>query len=139
MGCGLNPFAKLPCKVIGLDRHDRGGQIKGKMENPPLFDKSADVLIYSLSLYGTPADLFAYFSHAARILRGGGHLFIVEPSSSFSETGLAKFIHGLQNSGFELVGTVKELRGEEDALLKAMHFTLTGERANPSESDFERN
>jgi hypothetical protein len=50
MGCGLNPFADLPCHVTGLDRHDRPGQLRGKMEDPPLPDKSADVLIYSLSL-----------------------------------------------------------------------------------------
>jgi hypothetical protein len=37
-----------------------------------------------------------------------------------------------------LVGTVKELRGEEDTLLKAMHFTLSGEKGNPNENDFER-
>jgi ubiquinone/menaquinone biosynthesis C-methylase UbiE len=121
-----------------LDRHDREGQLKGKMENPPLPDKSADVLIYSLSLYGTSADLFAYFTHAARILRGGGHLFIVEPSSSFSETGLAYFIKGLQKFGFELVGSVKELRGEDDTLLKTMHLTLTGEMNSPKTEDFER-
>jgi len=138
MGCGLNLFADLPCKVIGLDRHDRPGQLSGKMENPPLPDKSADVLIYSLSLYGTAADLLAYFTHAARILRGGGHLFIVEPSSAFSDTGLAHFVKGLEKFGFELVGSVKELRGEKDTLLKGMHLTLVGERSIPSERDFER-
>ena len=102
MGCGLNPFADLPCHIIGLDRHTLPGQLKGKMENPPLPDKSADVLIYSLSLYGTASDLLAYFTHAARILRGGGHLFIVEPASAFTPEGLTSFLDGLRRSGFEL-------------------------------------
>jgi superfamily II DNA or RNA helicase len=138
MGCGLNPFAGLPCRVTGLDRHDRPGQLRGKMENPPLPDKSADVLIYSLSLYGTAADLKNYFSHAARILRGGGHLFIVEPDSAFTSEGVARFVDGLRQFGFELVGTVKELRGENGTLLKALHLTLTGDMGDPPSPLFER-
>ena len=138
MGCGLNPFADLPCHVIGLDRHDRPSQLRGKLENPPLPDRSADVLIYSLSLYGTADDLLAYFTQAARILRGGGHLFIVEPASSFSDEGLKRFMAGLHAFGFELVGTVKELRGEEGTLLKALHLTLTGEIGQPAIVSFER-
>ncbi len=138
MGCGLNAFADLPCHVTGLDRHDRPGQLRGKMENPPLPDKSADVLIYSLSLYGTAADLKSYFTHAARILRGGGHLFIVEPDSAFTDEGLARFVNGLRQFGFELVGSVKDLRGEDGTLLKALHLTLTGEVGHPSELLFER-
>lgn len=138
MGCGLNPFADLPCRVIGLDRHDRPGQLRGKMENPPLLDRSADVLIYSLSLYGTADDLLAYFTHTARILRGGGHLFIVEPATAFSEEGLKRFVVGLHQFGFELVGSAKELRGEDGTLLKALHLTLTGETGKPVASFFER-
>ena len=138
MGCGLNPFADLPCRVTGLDRHDRSGQLRGKMENPPLPDKSADVLIYSLSLYGTASNLLAYFCHAARILRGGGHLFIVEPDSAFTPEGLARFVNGLSQFGFELVGSVKDLRGEDGTLLKGMHLTLTGETGEPEEATFER-
>ncbi|MEK7783871.1 MAG: methyltransferase domain-containing protein, partial [Chloroflexota bacterium] len=138
MGCGLNPFADLPCHVTGLDRHDRPGQLRGKMENPPLPDKSADVLIYSLSLYGPAADLKNYFAHAGRILRGGGHLFIVEPNSVFTSEGLARFVDGLRQFGFELVGTVKELRGEDGTLLKALHLTLTGDMGDPPTSLFER-
>jgi hypothetical protein len=138
MGCGLNPFADLPCKVFGLDRHDRPGQLRGKMENPPLPDRSADVLIYSLSLYGTANDLLAYFTHAARILRGGGHLLIVEPSSAFSDDGLKHFLVGLRQFGLELIGSVKELRGEDGALLKALHLTLTGEAGRPVASLFQR-
>ncbi len=138
MGCGLNPFADLPCRVIGLDRHDLPGQLRGKMENPPLPDQSADVLIYSLCLYGTAADLLAYFTHAARILRGGGHLFIVEPALSFTPEGLARFVNGLRQFGFELVGSVKELRSKDGALLKGMHFTLTSEMGQPEEIWFEK-
>jgi hypothetical protein len=138
MGCGLNPFAHLPCNVTGLDRHERAGQVQGKMENPSLPDKSADVLIYSLSLYGTTSDLLAYFTHARRILRGGGHLFIVEPDSSFTPDGLARFVNGLRQCGFELVGSVKDLRGEDGTLLKGMHLTLTGEIGKPDAGMFER-
>ncbi len=101
-------------------------------------DKSADVLIYSLSLYGTAADLKRYFTHATRILRGGGHLFIVEPDSAFTPEGLVQFLKGLREFGFELVGAVKDLRGEEGTLLKALHLTLTGEVENPEETLFER-
>ncbi|MBI3741983.1 MAG: hypothetical protein HY257_09555 [Chloroflexi bacterium] len=138
MGCGLNPFADLPCRVIGLDRHDIAGQMRGKMENPPFDDKSGDVLIYSLSLYGTASDLFAYFTHARRILRGGGHLFIVEPESSFTSEGLARFVNALRQFGFELVGSVKDLRGGDETLLKGMHLTLTGEIGKPVAEMFER-
>jgi hypothetical protein len=138
MGCGLNPFVDLPCRVIGLDRHDLPRQLRGKMENPPLSDKSADVLIYSLSLYGTSSDLLAYFTHAARILRGGGHLFIVEPASAFTPEGLVRFLNGLHQFGFELVGSVKDLRSEDGTLLKGMHLTLTGEMGKANEAAFER-
>lgn len=138
MGCGLNPFADLPCRVIGLDRHDREGQLRGKMENPSLDDKSADVIIYGLSLYGTASDLFSYFTHAARVLRGGGHLFIVEPESAFTQEGLIRFVNGLRQFGFELVGSVKDLRGEDGTLLKGMHLTLSGEIGKPEEMAFER-
>ncbi len=138
MGCGINPFADLPCRVIGLDRHDIAGQLRGKMQDPPLADKSADVLIYSLSLYGTASDLLVYFTHARRILRGGGHLFIVELDSAFTSEGLARFVGGLRQFGFELVGTVKDLRGEDGTLLKGMHLTLTGELGTPDGAAFER-
>lgn len=143
MGCGLNPFADLPCRVIGLDRHYQPEQpdnryVRGKMENPPFADKSADVLIYSLSLFGTTSDLMAYFTHAVRILRGGGHLFIVEPDATFTYTGLTRFVKGLQQFGFELVGTVKDLWSQDGAKLKGLHFSLTGEMCNPNESLFER-
>ena len=138
MGCGLNPFATLPCHVIGLDRHGLPGQVKGKMEQPPLPDASADVLIYSLSLYGTADDLRAYFTHARRILRGGGHLLIVEPGSTFTPEGLAHFMSDLQKFGFEQVGNVRDIRGEDGVVLKGMHFTLTGDIGMPEETRFER-
>ena len=138
MGCGLNPFANLPCHVTGLDRHGLPGQVKGKMEKPPLLDASADVLIYSLSLYGTADDLRAYFTHARRILRGGGHLFIVEPGSTFTSEGQRRFISDLQQFGFEQVGNMRDIRGEDGIILKGMHFTLTGEIGRPEETRFER-
>lgn len=138
MGCGLNPFADLPCPVIGLDRHDRPGVVRGKMEAPPLPDASADVLVYSLSLYGTDADLCAYFAQAARILRAGGHLFVVEPGSAFNADRLGSFVAGVRQFGFESVGAARELRGDDGTLLKAMHFTLTGERGKPREELFRR-
>ncbi len=138
MGCGLNPFADLPCHVTGLDRHGLSGQVKGKMECPPLPDALADIIIYSLSLYGTADNLRDYFSHARRILRGGGHLFIVEPGSAFTPEGLTHFIRDLQQFGFEQVGSIRDIRGEDGIVLKGMHFTLTGERGKPEETTFER-
>jgi hypothetical protein len=138
MGCGLNPFADLPCHVIGLDRHDLPGQVIGKMEDPPLPDGSADVMIYSLSLYGTANDLRAYFTHARRILRGGGHLFLVEPGSTFTPEGLTHFIRDLQQFGFEQVGNARDIRGEDGIVLKGMHFTLSGEPGKPEETFFEK-
>jgi len=138
MGCGLNPFAELSCHVTGLDRHGLPGQVKGKMENPPLPDASTDVLIYSLSLYGTGDDLRAYFTHAKRILRGGGHLFIVEPGSSFTPEGIVHFVRDLQQFGFEQVGNVRDIRGEDGIVLTGMHFTLTGDVGKPEETAFER-
>jgi len=138
MGCGLNPFAELPCHVTGLDRHDLPGQVKGKMEDPPLPDSSTDVMIYSLSLYGTANDLRTYFTHARRILRGGGHLFIVEPGSAFTSDGLIHFVSDLQQFGFEQVGNVRDIRGEDGIVLKGMHFTLKGELGKPEETSFEK-
>jgi len=138
MGCGLNPFADLPCHVTGLDRHGLPGQVKGKIEQPPFFDASADVLIYSLSLYGTADDLRAYFTHARRILRGGGHLFIVEPVSTFTLEGQIRFMSDLLQFGFEQVGKVKDIRGEDGIVLKGMHFSLTGEIGKPEGTTFER-
>jgi len=138
MGCGLSPFADLPGIVIGLDRHDLPGIVRGKMEAPPLPDDAADVLVYSLSLYGTPADVLAYFAQAVRVLRAGGHLFVVEPASAFTAEGVIRFCEGLRRFGFELVGGVRELRGEEGTRLTGMHFTLTGERAMPDKDAFQR-
>lgn len=138
MGCGLNPFADFPCRVIGLDRHNIPGQLCGKMEAPPLPDNCADILIYSLSLYGAASDLLTYFAQATRILRGGGHLFIVEPASSFTDEGLARFVKGLKEFGFDLVGGVKDLRGDDGIVLKAMHLALVGELDRPDETAFER-
>jgi hypothetical protein len=70
-------------------------------------------------------------THAARISRGGGHLIIVEPESASTDEGLARFVGGLKQFSFELVSTVKELRGEDGTLLKGMHLTLTGEIGKP--------
>jgi SAM-dependent methyltransferase len=134
LGCGLNQLADLPCRVIGLDRHDLPGVVRGKMEAVPFPADAADVVIFSLSLYGTAADLLRYFAEAARVLRGGGHLFIVEPASAFSVDGLARFIKGLQRFGFELVGAPKELRSEADVCLRAMHFTLSGDPGRPDDA-----
>jgi hypothetical protein len=141
MGCGLNPLADLPCHVTGLDRHGLPGQVKGKMECPPLPDSLADIIIYSLSslsLYGTTDNLRDYFSHARRVLRGGGHLFIVEPGSAFTDEGLIHFIYDLQQFGFEQVGSIRDIRGEDGIVLNGMHFTLTGEVGKPGETRFER-
>jgi SAM-dependent methyltransferase len=138
MGYGLNPFADMPCHVTGLDRHGLPGQVKGKMECPPLPDALADIIIYSLSLYGTADNLRDYFSHARRILRGGGHLFIVEPGSAFTPEGLTHFIRDLQQFGFEQVGSIRDIRGEDGIVLKGMHFTLTGEIGKPEETTFSR-
>ena len=71
-------------------------------------------------------------------LRGGGHLFIVEPSSALSEDGLKHFLVGLCQFGFESIGSVKELRGEDGTILKALPLTLTGEAGRPVASLFER-
>lgn len=71
-------------------------------------------------------------------MRGGGHLFVVEPGSSFSDEGIVHFTYDLQQFGFEQVGRVREIRGESGVVLKAMHFTLTGERGKPEDTLFER-
>jgi hypothetical protein len=47
-------------------------------------------------------------------------------------------VEGLRQFGFELVGTVTELRGEDETLLKGMHLTLTGELGKPDDYLFER-
>ena len=63
---------------------------------------------------------------------------IVEPASAFSEEGLKRFLTGLHQFGFELIGSVKELRGEDGTILNALHLTLTGEAGRPAASLFER-
>jgi hypothetical protein len=40
--------------------------------------------------------------------------------------------------GFEQVGNVRDIRGEDGIMLKGMHFTLTGEIEMPEETRFER-
>jgi hypothetical protein len=47
-------------------------------------------------------------------------------------------VNGLNQFGFELVGSVKDLRGEDGTLLKGMHLTLTSEAGKPKEAAFER-
>jgi len=138
LGCGLNRLADLPCTVIGVDRHDLPGVLQGKMESPPLADHSADVLVYSLSLYGNASDLFTYFREARRILRPGGHILIVEPASSFTPTGLDRFLTGLRGLGFEAVRSVRELRDTDRTVLTALHLTKTGESSEMSTNMFER-
>ena len=138
MGCGLNPFADLPCRVTGLDRFDRPGQLRGNLEDPPLSDASADILIYSLSLYGTAENLKAYFTHAARILRREGYLLIVEPNAAFTPGGLSEFVRDLGRFGFELTEGVYEIRAIDGTVLTGLSFTLTGERDHPEVARFAR-
>ncbi len=89
-------------------------------------------------LFGTLSDLMADFTHAIRILRGGSHLFIVEPDLTFTDSGLARFIKGLSEFGFDLIGRVRDLWSQDVVKLKAMHFTLTGVIGQPEEILFER-
>jgi superfamily II DNA or RNA helicase len=138
LGCGLHRLADLPCTVIGVDRHELAGVVRGKMESPPLENLSADVLVYSLSLYGTADDLFSYFHEASRVLRPGGHVLIVEPASSFSPSGLGRFLAGLRGFGFELVSSPRELRDADGMILTALHLTKTGEIGEMSTVMFER-
>lgn len=137
MGCGSNPFASLPCRVIGLDRYYLPGQIVGKMENPPFVDKCADSLIYSLCLYGNANDIMDYFIQAERILKLRGNVFIVEPRSAFSEKGIKTFLNGMKSIGFERISNVKEIK-KDDTHLIAMHFELVDAPQNVSEVMFER-
>ena len=44
----------------------------------------------------------------------------------------------LHKFGFEQVGNVRDIRGEEGIILKGMHFTLTGEIGKPEETTFRR-
>ena len=138
MGCGLNPLKSLPCHVVGVDRHIRPGQKYGHLESPPLSDDSADILVYSLSLHGTPSDLMSYFQQARRVLRQGGHLFIVEPAAAFSREGLGRFLQGLGEYGFVVEAEPKELQGQEGTALIALHLQLTGEMGQPRVVDFIR-
>jgi hypothetical protein len=124
--------------VIGVDRHDLPGVVRAKMESPPLADHSADVLVYSLSLYGTPTDLFSYFREARRMLRPGGHVLIVEPASSFSPEGLGRFLTGLRGFGFESVSSPRELRDVDGTMLTALHLTKTGEIGETRAAMFSR-
>lgn len=137
MGCGLNRLANLPCHVIGLDRFERPGQLCGKMEAPPIGDKVADVIIYSLSLYGSANDIAAYFAQAARILRSGGHLFVVEPASEFSPGGIVQFLEGLHDLGFLLKGHIVDVQGDE-VHLKALQLTLDGQVGKTDPGKFRR-
>lgn len=138
MGCGLNPFADLPCRVTGLDRFDRPGQLVGKMEATPFADDSADVLLYCLSLYGTPDDLTSYFKEAVRLLRRGGHLLIVEPRTAFTQEGLACFVSDLNRCGFDLVEPAYTFRSKGGGELLGMHLRLTGEYRQPELTRFRR-
>ncbi len=131
-------FADLPCRVTGLDRFNRPGQLRGNLEDPPLSNASADILIYSLSLYGTAEDLKAYFTHAARILRRGGYLLIVEPNAAFTPGGLTEFVRDLGRFGFELTERAHEIRAIDGTVLTGLRFTLTGERDHPEGARFAR-
>jgi len=71
-------------------------------------------------------------------LRGGGYLSIVEPASAFTPECLARFLKGLREFGFELVGDVKGLRGEDGTRPMGMHLTRTGKMGKPEETAFAR-
>jgi len=131
----VNPFADLPCRITGLDRHDRPGNCAGKMEDPPLPNKSADVLIYSLSLYGQPLTFWRISPMQRASLRGRGHLFI-STRVAFTSEGLVRFVNGLHQSGFELVGSVRTCVVKMEHFSKGMHLTLTGETGKTRRGSF---
>ncbi len=131
MGCGTNAtLGTLAYCVVGLDRFKRPGQLCGKMEAAPLVSGSADILVYSLCLYGTATDLRAYFVEAARVLRNGGEMFIVEPASEFTDEGLVRFLEGLRWLGFTLAAPVRDVT-EDRVYLKAVHMKRAVNLASP--------
>ncbi|MFN0063387.1 MAG: helicase-related protein [Myxococcaceae bacterium] len=123
MGCGLNPLKDLPCHVTGLDRHAREepGYVRGKMENPPLPDRCADILVYSLSLHGKPAELRDYFQQARRLIRPGGEVFVVEPLGAFTGRGLHLFRLAQDHLGFQLLDRW-HIRGANGLELLGLRF-----------------
>ena len=87
LGCGSNLLRELPCDVIGIDRHGVNGGLVRDMAATGLPDRSADLAVMSLSMWGTASDRLAYLREAKRILRPLGKLIIIEPSGPFGGVG----------------------------------------------------
>jgi SAM-dependent methyltransferase len=97
LGCGSHPLRDLSCeRVIGIDRHGVNGGLVGDSADTGLQSGSADFVVMSLSMWGTPEDQLAYLREAKRLLRPIGKLVVVEPVQAFGgvetrKAGVARF------------------------------------------------
>ena len=110
-GCGDGSFAAqlatLGAKVTGIEPNpvqaaqnreatavDGVTLIEAGAQAMPLDDNSQDIVIFRYSLHHVPADIFpAVFEEVARVLKPGGHLYIIEPLAEGSSHQVMSLFH----------------------------------------------
>lgn len=102
-GCGMNRMKDLipENKVYGFDHYKlEENVIACDMADTGFDDKSIDIAVFSLSLWGEYED---YFKEAYRMLNYDGLIYIAEASKSYDETKRNELIGMLKRIGFTYV------------------------------------
>jgi len=82
---GLDPCATALARALAEDRADAAGYVRGAGETLPFAGASIDAVVFFNSLHHVPVRAYAgALAEAARVLRPGGLLCIVEPLASGS-------------------------------------------------------
>lgn len=100
-GCGEAKISELLENTVYSFDHVaiNNSVIAGDMSHVPLDNETLDTAIFSLSLMGS--NFMDYIIEARRCLKLDGNIFIVEPTSRFSDRD--KFCKGLEELGFDIL------------------------------------
>ena len=101
-GCGKNLLKRLiPNKVYPFDHvaYDET-VIVCNFAHTPLEDKSVDVVVICLALWGD--NIEGYFDEAYRVLTNEGTLYIAEPSKEYNQGQKEEMVKKLSEHGFDL-------------------------------------
>jgi len=92
--CGIEPNPVQAAENRKASPVENVTLLEAGAQNIPLDSDSQDGLIFRFSLHHIPADLYpAVFAEAARILKPGGQLYIIEPVAEGSSQQVMELFH----------------------------------------------